>query len=365
MPSAYGPDAESWLAALASALDAHGRAALIVVTQVSGSTPRESGAAMVVTAAGASGTIGGGHLEHEAIRIAREALAHGTPATWIVRFPLAARVGQCCGGVATLAFAIVGDDARAWLDAARRCARAAAPFAIVGRMGSGRDVAVRLVVSADDARGSLGDASLDSATVALARARLAAGTHGAVLMALPGERDASLIVHLVHPDPFPVLLFGNGHVARALVAVLGVLPVQVRWVDAREADFPPDVPANVEVVATDVPDAELREAPPGSAVLVMTHSHPLDFALVEAALERDDWRYVGMIGSRSKRAQLERRLAARGVSAERLAFLTCPIGTRLHGLEGKAPGSIALAVAVELCAVRAAHGRRPASLGRA
>jgi xanthine dehydrogenase accessory factor len=97
----------------------------------------------------------------------------------------------------------------------------------------------------------------------------------------------------------------------------------------------------------------------------MTHSHPLDFALVEAALARDDWRYLGMIGSRAKRAQLERRLAARGTPVERIAFLTCPIGTRLRGLEGKTPGSIALAVAVELCAVRAAEGRKPASLGRA
>jgi xanthine dehydrogenase accessory factor len=365
MPVTCTSDPDSWPGALDAALAAHDRAALVVVTQVSGSTPRESGAAMIVTAAGASGTIGGGHLEHEAMRLARDALAQGPPATWLVRFPLAARVGQCCGGVATLAFAVVDRAARKWLEAARRFGRAAAPYAIVARIGSDSDAATRLIVSADDARGTLGDAAVDSAAVALARARLAAGTRGALLMALPGERDASLVVHLVHPDPFPVLLFGNGHVARALVAVLGVLPVQVRWIDARESDFPAHVPANVEIVTTDVPDAELREAPPGCAVLVMTHSHPLDFALVEAALARDDWRYVGMIGSRSKRAQLERRLAARGMAAGRLAFLTCPIGARLHGLEGKAPGSIALAVAVELCAVRAVRDRKPVSLGRA
>jgi xanthine dehydrogenase accessory factor len=215
----------------------------------------------------------------------------------------------------------------------------------------------RLVVTADDVRGTLGDASLDSAAIAFARARLMAGTPGTLLMPVPGEREPSLVVQIERPDPFPVLVFGNGHVGRALVQVLGVLPAQVRWIDAREADFPAAVPANVEVIVTDVPEAELREAPEGSFALMLTHSHALDFALIETALARDDWRYVGMIGSRAKRAQLERRLTARGIAPERIASLVCPIGAHLPGLGGKAPGSIAIAVAAELLAVKAASAR--------
>ena len=48
---------------------------------------------------------------------------------------------------------------------------------------------------------------------------------------------------------------GNG---RALVQVLGALPARVLWIDEREADFPASVPANVEIIVTDTPDAELR-----------------------------------------------------------------------------------------------------------
>jgi xanthine dehydrogenase accessory factor len=358
------PGAPAWIDALAATLATGDRAVLVVVAQVSGSTPRESGAAMIVGATAAAGTIGGGQLEHEAMRLAREALAQDAPSNFVVRFPLAARVGQCCGGVATLAFAVIGHEAHAWLDAVRACARSSTPFAVVARLATGVDAQSRLVVSSDHARGSLGDANVDSAAIGLARARLAADTCGTLLMALPGERDASLLVQLVRPDPFPVLVFGNGHVARSLVTVLGVLPAQVRWIDGRESDFPAHVPANVEVIATDVPEAELRDAPTGACALVMTHSHALDFALVETALARDDWRYLGMIGSRAKRAQLLRRLAARGVPAERAASVTCPIGSRSPGLEGKAPGSIALAVAVELCAVRAAQSNRPAATSR-
>jgi xanthine dehydrogenase accessory factor len=347
--------APAWIDALTAALERHGRATLVVVAHVTGSVPRESGAAMVVTDDTLAGTVGGGHLEFEATRLAREALGRAAPATWLVRFPLAARVGQCCGGVATLVFATLTADAREWVDAARACTRAGTAFATVSRIAAGAAAAPRLVVTTDDVRGTLGDAGHDSAGITFARARLAAGANGTLLMPLPGATDEVLVVQLTRPDPFDVLLFGNGHVGRALVRVLGVLPAQVRWIDARAEDFPADPPANVEIVVTDVPEAELRAAPQGSFVLVMTHSHDLDFTLVAAALARDDWRYVGMIGSRAKRAQLERRLAQRGIDGARFAEVICPIGAPLPGVSGKDPGSIAIAVAAELLATRAAR----------
>ena len=129
--------APAWIDALASALGHDQRAALVVVAHVTGSVPRESGAAMVVTPGALAGTIGGGHLESEATRRAREALRADTPATWVVRFPLAARVGQCCGGVATLVFSTLTAEARGWLETARACARSGAPFATVARVAAG------------------------------------------------------------------------------------------------------------------------------------------------------------------------------------------------------------------------------------
>jgi xanthine dehydrogenase accessory factor len=297
------------------------------------------------------------------VRLARESLRNDVPATWIVRIPLSSMPGQHSAGVATLVFATLDAAAMPWLDAARACARTAAPFAVVARLYAPSDAGRRLLVSADDVRATLGDASLDSAAITFARARLAAGTSGSLLMAVPGARDASLVVQIERPDPFPVLVFGNGHVARALVQVLGVLPLQVRWIDAREDGFPARVPDNVAIVRTERPDAELRAAAPGSFVLVMTHSHALDFALIEAALMRSDWRYVGMIGSKAKRAELERRLAERGIAAARMAAVACPIGARLPGLGGKSPGVIALATAAELLAVKADAQHRPRETG--
>ena len=346
-----------WVTDLAREL-AQGRHAVIVtVAHAAGSTPREAGATMVVTSTGLHGTIGGGHLEFEALKIARDALANvGTPpSTWIVRFPLAARLGQCCGGVATLTFTSVAAGTQEWLETAVACVRTSTPFALVTRVGGAHDTPSMLLVTQDDAHGSLADRALDSTAIAAARMRLATGHAGAGIVASPAAQAATLLINVMRPDAFPVLVFGNGHVGRALVQALSVLPAQIRWIDARDADFPSVVPPNVEVVITDAPDDEIALAPHGAFIVVLTHSHALDFALVEAALARDDWRYLGLIGSRAKRARLENRLAARGMPPEKLARVVCPVGMRSGiAIHGKEPGTIAIAVAAEMIAAREA-----------
>jgi xanthine dehydrogenase accessory factor len=305
---------------------------------------------MVVTADSLSGTIGGGHLEHEATRLAREALeAHASPAQWLVRFPLAARLGQCCGGVATISFATLGQDALPWLEVATACARAGTPFVVAGRIASDGHAGQRLVVTSDDARGTLGDDALDSATIVQARARLAL-PHGRGATALVTLFGATLLLHVCRPEPFEVCVFGNGHVGRALIQVLSALPADVRWIDMREHDFPAQVPPNVEKIVTDEPAAEIASLPRGAYIAVMTHSHAVDFDIVEAALARDDWRYLGLIGSKAKRAQFERRLMARGALPDGLFRLTCPIGAGM--LKSKEPGVIAVATAAEMLARR-------------
>jgi xanthine dehydrogenase accessory factor len=134
----------------------------------------------------------------------------------------------------------------------------------------------------------------------------------------------------------------------------------VRWIDSRAGDFPRRVPENVDVVITEEPEDELNHAPAGAFVVVTTHSHALDLALIEAALARDDLRYVGLIGSQSKRAQFERRLAARGYPPDALARIHCPIGARGSPIKGKHPGTIAIAIAAELIVVRETSARSSA-----
>lgn len=146
-----------------------------------------------------------------------------------------------------------------------------------------------------------------------------------------------------------LMLFGAGHVGAALVRALAELPCRVTWVDERDDLFPAHVPANVTVEATDIPEALVEQAAPGTTFLVMTHSHALDLRLSNAILSRPGHDWFGLIGSSTKRRQFEHRLRERGVNDDRIGAMVCPIG--LPGIAGKAPAVIAASVAAQLLTV--------------
>jgi xanthine dehydrogenase accessory factor len=162
---------------------------------------------------------------------------------------------------------------------------------------------------------------------------------------------AHLTALIAGSDRMPVLLFGAGHVGRALVLALAPLPFDVCWVDPRRGEFPLAFPDNVTPVASPDPLAEIRRAAPRTAVLIMTHSHALDLALCDAALRRDDLPSIGVIGSKTKRARFVSQLHKGGLSGEQVARLACPIG--LPGLGSKEPAVIAAGIVVQLLRERA------------
>jgi len=151
----------------------------------------------------------------------------------------------------------------------------------------------------------------------------------------------------LHSDrPTQLALFGAGHVGRAVVIALATLPFQVTWIDEREGIFPDAIPRNVTALHVEDPVKMIAALPQRSYCLIMTHSHALDLALVDAALRRDDLEYIGLIGSSTKRARFHSRLRQSGVSSIALSHLVCPIG--LPALYGKDPAVIAASVAADL-----------------
>lgn len=95
---------EDWLAALKRHRDASSPCALVTVLAVEGSAPRPAGTKMLVDRDGQTGSIGGGHLELDAIEKARAMIANGDAAPHVERYALGPKLGQCCGGAVTLSF---------------------------------------------------------------------------------------------------------------------------------------------------------------------------------------------------------------------------------------------------------------------
>lgn len=308
-----------WLTQIAPLLGAEGPLVLVTVAQTLGSTPREAGAAMLVGSTQTADTIGGGHLEWEATAIARALLRDGTRLR-TVRFSLGASLGQCCGGAVWLLFErIDADSALMWRHRAAAVAR-------------GERLA-RAVASSD---------------AHSVWSLCPAGRTGTDFSREP-DGHWQFEQHIGEP-PFPISIFGAGHVGEALVRVLAPLGAQIAWIDTREDVFPAELPANVRAISTDVPEQAVADAPPGTCFLVLTHSHALDFELCMAIYRRKDFAYFGLIGSDTKRARFERRFIERGIAAERLEELTCPIG--IAGIQSKLPQSIAIGVAAQLLQLR-------------
>jgi xanthine dehydrogenase accessory factor len=272
------------------AIEAKDGCALVSVVETEGSTPRETGARMIVTPDGLIGTIGGGTLEWRAIAAAQELMAK-SGGLELVTYALGPGLGQCCGGRVRLAIEAFGrGDLPRIGDLAKREERG--PFEMAGRIA------------------------------------------GAALVEKFGSEHRR------------VCIFGAGHVGRALMLALAPLPFDVQWIDPRPGAFPGAVPGNVTCSAEPDPASVVARAPAGALVFVMTHSHALDLAVVEAALRSVSIAATGLIGSASKRARFERRLAAAGIAPSRIAALICPIG--VEGVRSKEPAAIAASTAVQI-----------------
>jgi len=170
--------------------------------------------------------------------------------------------------------------------------------------------------------------------VEIAITRMSASDKSAAVEAAQVEDAARPAVHIL----------GAGHVGRALADLFQHLPLRTVLIDQRQDELNQSE-ALVERRLSAIPEIEVMNAAPGSAFIVLTHDHGLDFLLTSAALQRGDAAYVGMIGSATKRAKFASWTQEHcdGLS---VADLICPIGA--GGSRDKRPAVIAALVAAEV-----------------
>ncbi|MFC0201971.1 xanthine dehydrogenase accessory protein XdhC [Paracoccus rhizosphaerae] len=223
---------------------------------------------------------------------------------------------------------------------------------ISARGSTPREAGAEMIVTPDGTQGTIGGGQLEYMAIDRARQMLARGEAEA-RMDIPlgpeigqccgGRVVLSLDRHAPMPDANPdVLIFGAGHVGRALARALQPLPVNALLIDSRPEEL---ARATGPTRLTALPEAEIRAAQPGSSVVILTHDHALDFLLAAEALSRTDLAYIGMIGSATKRAQFTRFVRDRGIDP---TPLTCPIGAGFS--RDKRPEIIAAFTAAELMA---------------
>ena len=307
-------------ATIGRALRGEQSCAMVSIVEAKGSAPRDAGARMVVLEDGSfAGTIGGGALEWRAIARAQAALAkagagESPPPVGLARMALGPDLGQCCGGSVRVLLEVFTPGRSAEVQALADAEKAGL-FVTEGRIA---ERCVERTILIRDLPGGE-----DSLLAADGRLLERFGTRKQVLA-----------------------LIGAGHVGRSLIISLAPLDFSVVWIDPREDAFPSIVPGDVRVVVTETPAAELNAVPDGAFVLVMSHSHALDFDVVLAALQARRFDYVGLIGSASKKARFISRLRQAGLGNDDIERLVCPIG--IAGIASKQPAAIAASVVADL-----------------
>ncbi|WP_226628350.1 xanthine dehydrogenase accessory protein XdhC [Alloyangia pacifica] len=243
------------------------------------------------------------------------------------------------------------------------------------RGSSPREAGCEMYVSETSRHGTIGGGQLEHRAIAAARALLARGDLAQTLDVPLGpeigqccggrvevtlsrmsatDRHAARARAAEEAAALPMVqVHGAGHVGRALADLLQLLPVRCVLIDSRAEELALSA-ARVETRLTPLPEIEIAMAPPGSAFIVLTHDHALDFLCASAALQRDDARYVGLIGSATKREKF-RRFARDECDGLETHALTCPIGAQ--GSRDKRPEVIAAFVVAEvLTALTSQHG---------
>ncbi|WP_199611087.1 xanthine dehydrogenase accessory protein XdhC [Flocculibacter collagenilyticus] len=255
---------------------------IATVIVVKGSAPRDAGSKMVITQENSYASIGGGHLEFQAIQTALQLIAdnhheplshsytdkHCAPHQHIEHYQLAAKLGQCCGGQVTILF----------------------EYFSVNRP--------------------------------------------------------------------KLVIFGAGHVTKALLNIMQALPIHITLVDSREAllddtfietNTSPQSSDNIVTCLSDQPEREICTFAANTYYLVLTHNHQLDFEICHNILKRDDAAYIGLIGSNTKWRRFVQRFRHRDIQQSRIDTIRCPVGN--SNVPGKRPMEVAVSIAAELIAL--------------
>ena len=309
---------EDFVSALVTELEAGRRVGLASLLATNGSMPRHEGARMAVLANEALvGTVGGGAIEQLAIERASAARSGGAPSLeWYHT-----RDAMACGGDALLAVrSLTADDL---------------PVLLAVRDALLRDEPVCVTERWEDAAAPTIEVS--------PAARLSA----------PTWDDAQATYREPVAAPSRLHVFGAGHVGAALVGLAAAGGFEVHVYDDRpELATPANLSAATSVTCGAFDELAARAAiGPRDSVVVLTHGHAFDEAVLLAVLTRDvQPAYVGCIGSARKAALAREHLIAAGVPQERVDAVAMPIGLAIGAVT---PAEIALAITAQLVRRRA------------
>ncbi len=332
-------------------LDAGRDSVLVTVVRSAGSTPRHTGAQMIVGLDGlACGTIGGGMVEAHGIAQARALV--GQRAWRSEHVALKPRgeksLGMVCGGEALLLYAPICAGSAMWHEVAEGLVacferRSQAFLALSCPEDEGLFAGAAALIGADGGH-IAGESSLAPAIGGVDRRGSVVGDCFAMPVALPVR----------------AIVFGGGHVGAATVEALARVGFECTVFECRPEFARLEAhPLARRVVLGDYRDIRSSlDLDEHDYVLIMTHGHASDFAVLEQVL-RQPLAYVGLMASRRKIGIARDLMLKAGIARETFDQVHTPIGL---DIKAETPAEIAVSIAAELILHRASAETRRGAL---
>ncbi|WP_428563042.1 MAG: XdhC family aldehyde oxidoreductase maturation factor [Solidesulfovibrio sp. DCME] len=324
---------------------------LVAVTIVTseGSTPRTAGSKMLVFADDAiAGTVGGGLAEGLAITAAKGVLADGNPR--LMDFDMTGQASQgadliCGGRMRVFLERLSPQPATMTLYAALADLLAKGGRGLVLTPLEARDGFASCLLLPD---GGLVGRDPGEAARKAARER-GRGITAPVVFTQGGQR------FFLEPaaSPTPLVICGGGHVSRPTGLIAAMTGFRVTVLDDRpEFANAERFPFAAETAVIDPAVGWFADRPlgPDAFVVIVTRGHAHDADALAEALGTPA-AYIGMIGSASKRDAIYDKMLAKGFTRDDLKRVKSPIGLPI---EAETPEEIAVSIAAELIACRAA-----------
>jgi len=325
--------------------------AVATVTRTWSSAPRPVGATMAVTQNGeAIGSVSGGCVEGAVHEAAMEVLKTGIPqlVSYGVSDDNAFSVGLTCGGTIELFIQLIDPQSFPNFNEVLEALTLKKPIAIATLISGAEGIGQRIVLTHEQASGTLGNSGLDEAVIEGARGLLSQGVTKAIKLGAEGQRrvdDLTIFVESYSPAPH-MIVFGAIDFAAAVARIGKFMGYFVTVCDARplfatKRRFPEADEVIVDWPHRYLPTAQVDER---TVICVLTHDPKFDVPVLEIAL-RSKAGYIGAMGSRRTHQDRLERLREIGMTQAEIDRLRSPIGLDIGA---RTPEETAVSIAAEI-----------------
>jgi len=353
---------KNFLSTLLESLKARGSVVVATIAANKGSTPRTAGARMLIHADGSfAGTIGGGTVEAEVIRSAKDLFYSG--GIKLLNFDLRSRVtaqgvDMICGGIldVMLEHLVADRETIGIFSKIQEVMRTGRNCFTIGELPpTGGQVGKRRRCVLQESGEMFGTCSLDAERLQSLMHDFADGSQTRLV-----EFGGARFMIEPYPAPASLYLFGAGHVSQQTASLASNVGFRTVVLDdraefANAGRFP--AADEIHVLSSFEEPMDGITIDRQSYLVIVTRGHSHDKTVLAHAL-RTDACYIGMIGSRRKRDSIYDALRSEGFKQLDLDRVHSPIGLSIGA---ETPEEIAVSIVGELIEVRAALQHRQGS----